>query len=169
MLSKPALSRRALVSAAAAAAATAMLPVAALPANAAPIAGPDPIFAVIDAHKRVHDDFNNFFTMRAREKFGKLGLSGGELDAAMEEEELRLLDIDHAAAQGLFLTPPTTIAGVAALLRYLDEMMSRGDNVAQTYIDDGSVGDMRPVGCVSIIGTLVRAFDRMAGAEGVVS
>jgi len=47
--------------------------------------------------------------------------------------------------------------------------MSRGDNVAQTYIDDGSVGDMRPVGCVSIIGTLVRAFDRMAGAEGVVS
>jgi hypothetical protein len=76
----------------------------AMPAAALPM--PDPIYAAIEEHRRAH------------------AAAGALLDAATDDWESEAdaaMDAYWAAADALFDTNPTTVAGVAALLRYAYE------------------------------------------------
>jgi hypothetical protein len=99
------LNRRALVAGAAA------LPAISLPAIAAPSAT-DPIFAAIEDHRIKNAAFN----------------------AACEQDESRESDaavtaageVEWMAARTMFLTVPTTLAGIAALVSHVVECESKG-------------------------------------------
>jgi hypothetical protein len=61
-------------------------------------------------------------------------------------------DAESEVANELLQTSPTSIAGVLALLRYLDEV---GDDVLQTYSDDDVIGYQ------AVIATLVKSMSAM--------
>jgi hypothetical protein len=83
-----------------------------LPAIAAPIAvlagEPDPIFAAIEAHRVKNGDFK-----------------AACRDGTDEQAEIACA-IEGAAARAMFLTVPTTLAGIAALVAYVIGLESCG-------------------------------------------
>jgi ABC-type sugar transport system substrate-binding protein len=110
------INRRALVAGAAA-----TLPaIAAGPAAAATLNGPDPIFAVIEAHKSNHAAF----LARCRYE-DELEEKGIRLERAIDDyrtpEMVALVDAGIAARVAIAETAPTTPAGLAAVLRFIDE------------------------------------------------
>jgi hypothetical protein len=102
------LSRRMLVASAAA------LPALAVPALATE---PDPIFAAIENHRRRCDEYWT----------AHLATDGG-CDEALQAVAEEALDVQERTAIELLHTKPTTLAGAAALLKYMVEYEERYDN-----------------------------------------
>src|SRR5260370_28723238 len=107
------INRRALVAGAATAAV-------ALPAIAASVLEFDPIFAVIEAYK----SNNAAFLARCRYE-DELEEKGIRLECAIDDhrtpEMVALVDAEIAAGVAIAETAPTTPAGLAAVLRFIDE------------------------------------------------
>jgi hypothetical protein len=130
----------------------ALTAVATLPALAAPAAlaipAPDPIFAVIEAHRRAWADLGTecenqtalekeIPPERRRADNCDDGIEAGDdsrwiaLQYAMEDVHARIDD----AADAMLDIEPTTIAGVIALLSYAAEHVRRGAEWAEVYED----------------------------------
>jgi hypothetical protein len=107
-----------------------------LPAVAQAAAGPDPIFAAIEAHRKAHAEFG---TIHDREcaleeelphDKHRSGLHpGGEIVETDDPRWIAAIQATHEAshladeaAAGLAGIEPTTIAGVCALLNYFVEV-----------------------------------------------
>jgi hypothetical protein len=131
------LNRRALVAGAAA-----------LPAIAAPVtilAGePDPIFAAIEDH-------------RAKNAAFRAALH----DGSDEEAQFAACDIEWDAAHDMFLTVPTTRAGIEALVAYVIVLESAGTEILNMDMSD--CGD-EWVGARALLQTLHAAFLQIGGA-----
>ena len=109
-------------------------------------ANPDPVFALIDAHKALVKEWNPLIEKlvnaeceafethgirpvaiegrQAKEKFAAAKRAGVEWDqraglAVLREQEERANAVVHRAAMRMVRTKPTTLAGAAALLTYL--------------------------------------------------
>jgi len=108
--------------------------IAAAPALAAPAlaltgAGPDPIVAAIERHKASYVAFGHLLNLK--DKFED---QHGRGYAAPKHEESRrredeACDAESSAAAEMVATVPTTIGGVMALLRYVDEEHARGNKL----------------------------------------
>jgi hypothetical protein len=100
---------------------------AALPAVEIPLASaaePDPIFTLIEA-KRVADVAHEAACHALNEAERRYGFSSDEADAAWDAQGPAC----HAAfdaAHSLVSTPPTTLAGLLAVLRFVNGMQDRG-------------------------------------------
>jgi hypothetical protein len=132
------MNRRAILTGAAAATAT---PVAALPIPSA-----DPIYAVIDARKRTLAAFS--------------AASKGNEDADGEA--------DWNATRVMLSTPPTTLDGLRALVRYVMECEHGGDEILSTIMEgDGEPfadwDNGRPLkGGAALLSTIADALDQLA-------
>jgi hypothetical protein len=136
------LTRRALVAGAAAVAATATS------AAVAAQAEPDPIFALIEAHKVAFQEFENWPGFRVFDK-----------SPEDEAEERRLSDADWDAACALGDCIPTSMAGVIALLDYVADLNS-------TYDQMDYSGKMRPQS-YWVLHNCALALEDMAGVAAV--
>jgi hypothetical protein len=136
------LSRRTIMSGAAALPAAAILP------NQAAAIEPDPIFAVIEVHRRAWADLGTecknqtaleeeIPPERRRTDNCDDGIEAGDdsrwiaLQYAMDDVHARIND----AADAMLDIEPTTIAGVIALLSYAAEHVRRGAEWADVYED----------------------------------
>jgi hypothetical protein len=132
------LNRRAVLAGAAAATA---IPVAALP-----ISGADPIYAAIDARKRMLAAFS----------------------AALTVSEDADGEADWNATRVMLSTPPTTLDGLRALVRYVMECEQGGDNILDAVMaDDGEPfadwSGSKPLnGGAAFLVTLAAALDQLA-------
>ena len=95
-----------------------------VPALASISDGPDPIFAAIDAHRTA-----------------LVAAKGSPDDAGhvveIGDDALTLLcDAEVAAAGAMLAMPPTTLAGLRALLRHVSECQAAGDDILNTHQDD---------------------------------
>jgi hypothetical protein len=149
-MSKSTLTRRALVASTAAVPAAAAL---GLPAVAHAAAEPDPIFAVIEAHRKAHAEFSH--------RVARKGVLEGDLPAdqckshswcgeqtIVETDDPRWIaavrkvdeggDLADEAALAFVTTEPTTVAGVCALLAYFAdvEVIDRGMAWPDSLDDD---------------------------------
>ncbi len=115
----------------AASAAVPVAAVAAFPVLACGEAGSDPIFAAIDAHRRAYADLLTLFEAQAAAEQAGLAARLDKLCAA----EGPLGRVEMAAAGRLARTVPATLAGAAAVLRYVRERFKR-DHYA-LYEEDG--------------------------------
>jgi hypothetical protein len=110
--------------------------IATAPALAAPalaLSGPDPIFAAIERHKAT---------------YVALGLSEeGAVDAAV--------DAETDASRKMAATVPTTLAGLLALLRYV-EKMHNGDGGEEMLDEDG---------LVELVSTTISALERIGAVS----
>lgn len=142
-----------------------MLPVAALPA-AARIAGPDPIFAIIEAHRGAWD----FFERATAEHLGaETDAEDWCTDPVNVKMELAVAEASQAeedAAAALLNTAPCTLKGVVALLRYSAEFDANHESMWPEIIvtDDGDQESWH----VALQRRVADAAEAL-GAEGVVS
>jgi hypothetical protein len=127
------MNRRAILAGAAAAA----VPVPAL-------ASADPIYAVIATRKAV---------------LAAWSACNSEDDALHDE----FCDIDNEAIRTLLRTPPTTPAGIKALLRYIIECERNGEILNVCIFDDDAADAEhgRMMGGEVLLGTLLTALERL--------
>jgi hypothetical protein len=128
------LNRRAVLAGAAAAA----VPV---PALAAGLNDPDPIFAAIAARAAT---------------WAAWGDSPHDEDGDIRHD---LVDDDTAAVRVMLLTPPTTLQGIKALLRYIVECEEDGELLNFSLKDDADEYE-RPAGEI-LARTLLTALERL--------
>ena len=146
--SKPIPSRRAFLAGIAAA------PALAAPALALSSSGPpDPIFAAIERYKA-----SNVATLQFLELKDEFEDEHGRGHASAEHDEWQrreddACDAESSAIAEMVATVPTTIAGVVALLRYVDEEHARGNKVLydETFesLISTTVSALDTIGCVS--------------------
>jgi hypothetical protein len=140
------MSRRSILARAPAAAAIAALPVAASDAGVPA----DPIFAVIAEHRAAQEDLYKSF-------------AANELDTEDDPNKQRAADREDGTWLPLFVTEPTTVAGVAALLEYVG---SDAHEQWQDYRDDGLIYTVLSYASELThgLGEATRTFPRRIGA-----
>jgi hypothetical protein len=85
-----------------------------------------------------HPDDPALAAIAARKATLATATSGGPKD---EDVLDALSDADAHAIRTMLRTPPTTLAGVQALLRYVIACEDGGDDILNTYVDDdGTIG-----------------------------
>jgi hypothetical protein len=143
MSSSSNINRRALV--AGAAITTAALPVASIPAAALA----DPIYAAIEAHKAK----NAVFRAACAQVY--------DGPPCRDEEEAGVhaaLDAESAAARAMFLTVPTTLAGIAALVDYVVGQETAGTEMLNLIMDPDVLNEE---GAAALLQTLNVALARL--------
>jgi hypothetical protein len=132
--------------------------IAAAPALVAPAlaltgAGPDPIFAAIKRHKASYAAFGHFLELKDKfeDEHGREHASPEHEEWQRREDEA--CDAESSATTEMVATVPTTIAGVVALLRYVDEAHAGGNKLLydETFED--------------LISTTVSALDRIGAVS----
>jgi hypothetical protein len=144
-MSKSTLTRRALV------ASTAAMPAAAalgLPAVAQAAAEPDPIFALIEKYREAFDQH------------------GAALDAEDEDQSTLACHAQAKAAQELCHTPPTTLAGLAAVLSFVINVHDADDDILDTFADNKDEPKDENDTCMwPFFRTLLRSAEQMARTQ----
>lgn len=102
----------------------------AIPVAASAMA-PDPIFPAIERHKALNADFSRAC------RFEPLPTSTLE-HAEWERRELETSDAEREACDELVGTVPTTLAGILALLRYVEHEHARGE----TFLDQDQLEEL---------------------------
>ena len=128
-------SRRAILAGIAAA------PVLAAPALALSSAGPDPIFALIERHKACNAAFSSV-----------LREPGQDRDEWRRRED-EASDVERDACGEMVATVPTTLAGLLALLRYVEHEHARGE----TLLDESELEEL--------LSAAVSALERIGGVS----
>src|SRR5258705_10183257 len=95
------------------------------PARAAPAV--DPIFAIINLHRAACEAYRE--AVRIEFAFEEVGMQGERLRQfqILEEQTEAADDRLEDAGADLVNTPPTTLAGIAALCRYLEPLLNDKD------------------------------------------
>jgi hypothetical protein len=74
--------------------------------------------------------------------------------------------LDADAARRMFRTVPTTIAGIAALVAYVRDCESSGDDILDLYMDDGSEETALPTFLDTLAASLQQTIRRHSVGEG---
>jgi hypothetical protein len=124
---------------------------AAAPALAAPafaLGGPDPIFAAIERHKALYAAF-----CRALTGMGECEKRSGFADSPELDEwhrrESEACDAEMAAHDEMLATVPTTLAGLLALLRYVEQESGFGFGRGFKETISATVTALEQIGAVS--------------------
>jgi hypothetical protein len=149
-MARPKLSRRALVRSALPLLAT--LPTGSI-AGAAPDQS-DPIFAAIEERRATITAHNAALKDSAAEE----RVNGAGLVQAKWRERVAS-NADAKAIRTLFSTVPTTLAGVLALVRYVEECDAAGDDIWMVYMTD----EDEPVyGYQALFASVIAALEKLS-------
>jgi len=140
-----------------------ILPIADLPAAAIAATGAalDPIYAAI-ATQREADQLH----IEACDRLCASGMSDPEY-AALEAATDVACAAYEEATRALFLTEPTTLAGAAALFRYLAECLDGDDTeILRAPMTDYTDEELEPMlAGEQLVRTFARVLDRLAAAS----
>jgi hypothetical protein len=103
---------------------------------------PDPIFAAIEARKQA-----------------VLGYKSLTHDAS-DDEGSAVCEADAAAARAMFRTVPATLAGAVALLGYVSDCESRGDDIGMVFMDRAA--EKSQLGHEAMIESLLTSLSALA-------
>jgi hypothetical protein len=103
----------------------------------------DPVFTAIEGHRHARATFSESLSRVSRFQEGNRP-SDGRLPTAADHPELAELerqasdasDRETDATIALLTTPPATLAGAVAVLRYIQDGASIGDDYLQTYVGE---------------------------------
>jgi hypothetical protein len=89
---------------------------------------PDPIFAAIERHKALNAAFSHTLHL-----MGECEKEHGHADSPEHDEwhrrEIETCDAEVDACDEMIATAPTTLAGLLALLRYVEQEHARGEKL----------------------------------------
>jgi hypothetical protein len=110
----------------------------------------DPVHSLIAKHRALSERHNRALKNADRSNSKKLDWLATKACRAECIAERKLLS-----------TPPTTVAGLSALLKYIEEQKDAGDDMLMVYMTDVR-RNPRPIGVDVVFRTLIKSMELLA-------